>query len=315
MALRLAWMHVLHPWVVALLTLLAASISAQPCPGLDVITYKLALRPNVGNGKGVPTVRAGGRIDALVALKNAGTSEVSQVGVRVHLPEYVVPKKTSTWPPLAKQAVKLPFVEDVRNLYWTDLTLLPGKTRKFRVKAWVPACQNTSSITAVLAVEVAAYVAAEDGLGVTCLIEASPATFRVAPALKLKGPLSSKVCTPVSPPDPIPVGAGYRFYASNQGFTESVLAPLRRRMTAAGETDDRHHQRGLSPTTNPTREECKSPARSCFCVQSVTTKAPSLLSPHRLHVLLPHVQFVTTVLLSNDPDVADDRGLLLRPYW
>lgn len=133
------------------------------------------------------------------------------------------------------------------------------KTRKVRVKALVPGCQNT---TASLAVEAAAYVTAEDRSTVTCLAEASPAPFRVAPALKQKGRWSSNLCMPVPPPEPIPDDAGYTFYASGQRCKESVLAPLRR-MTAVGEGrggpgDEKtsQHHRALSPTTNPTPTEC-----------------------------------------------------------
>ena len=252
-------------WLAALLAWgFLASTTAQTCPDLAVAVPTLKLRPTVGGWgpHGTQGVRAGGRVNVVATLTNTASTKLAGVNLRVALPDYVVPKHASTWPPLKTK--KQPLVQNVRDLYWTDLVLAPGKTRKFRIKAVVPGCQNTSSIAAPLAVEVSAYVVASDGETVTCLTEATPATFRVLPAVKAKGlSSSSTLCTPLPPPVPIPADAGYIFYASGQRCKDSVLALLQRRELTgmvdeakdeAGTEAEQH--RGLSPSTNPTVGEC-----------------------------------------------------------
>ncbi len=251
-------------WLAALLAWgFLASTTAQTCPDLAVAVPTLKLRPTVGGWgpHGTQGVRAGGRVNVVATLTNTASTKLAGVNLRVALPDYVVPKHASTWPPLKTK--KQPLVQNVRDLYWTDLVLAPGKTRKFRIKAVVPGCQNTSDTAAPLAVEVSAYVVASDGETVTCLTEATPATFRVLPAVKAKVGASSTLCTPVPPPVPIPADAGYIFYASGQRCKDSVLALLQRRELTgmvdeakdeAGTEAEQH--RGLSPSTNPTVGEC-----------------------------------------------------------
>ena len=193
--------------------------------------------------------------------------------LRLQLPDYLVPKHTSTWPPL-KQSPNLPLVEDARDLYWTDLTLAPGKSRTVRIKALVPGCQNTTTTTPPLAIQLSAYLVTNDN--VTCQTEARPATFRVRPARKPTQPLSLEACTPLPPPRPIPDDAGYTFYANNQKCKDAILSPLRRLAMSSVATREngeggkpegattRTHHRGLSPTTNPTVEEC---TFECVCVR------------------------------------------------
>ena len=256
--------------------ILASTSSAQPCPGLAVAIAKLRLSPAgkvvrvVGGrarttGRKANIVRAGGHVYALVTLTNTGRRTLEGVALRVQLPDFLEPVRASTWPPLKKRsssAARGPLFADVRDLYWTGLILAPRKTRGFLVKALVPGCQNT---TATLAVEAAAYVTANDGTTVTCLTKTDPSRFGVSPALAKDLRNDRDKCTPVPPPEPIPDNAGYSFYASGQRCTEAVLTPLRR-LTAVGKADDRHHQRVLSPTTNPTPEECRSPACCWACV-------------------------------------------------
>ena len=222
---------------------------AQSCSGLAVAISKLKVRPSVGTstaGDSIPAMRTGGFVNVMAEITNTGTTNLRNVTLRLQLPDYLIPKHTSAWPPLKNKQFsnKLPLVKDVRDFYWADLTLAPGKTRKVRVKALVPDCQNTTT----LAVQVSVYVMTGNNV-VTCLTEAVPARFRVEPKLKPKERLASLgSCTPVPPPEPIPDDAGYTFYASGQRCKDVILAPLRR-LTVAD-------QRALSPTTNPTVEEC-----------------------------------------------------------
>ncbi len=82
-------------------------------------------------------------------------------------------------------------------------------------------CQNTTTTTP-LAIQASAYLMTNDN--VTCQTEARPATFRVRPALKPKDPLSLETCTPLPPPQPIPIpdDAGYTFYANNQKCKDAI---------------------------------------------------------------------------------------------
>lgn len=192
--------------------------------------------------------------------------------LRLQLPDYLVPRHASTWPPL-KQPRNIPLVEDKRDIYWTDLTLAPGKSRKVRIKALVPGCQNTTTAAMPLAIQASAYLVTNGN--VTCQTEARPAIFRVRPPLKPNYPLSLGACAPLPPPQPIPENAGYTFYASNQKCKDAILSPLRRLAMSSvatrengeganpeGATTKAHH-RGLSPTSNPTAEEC---TYECACV-------------------------------------------------
>lgn len=263
---------VLQPLLVAILAWGPAFTTAElePCPGLAVAIPKLKLSPTYGGRRG-NVVPVGGHVYALVTLANTRRTTLQDVALQVQLPDYLVPKQTATLPRLKKRSsAKGPLVADVRYLYWTGLTLAPGKIRRFLVKAMVPGCQNT---TAVLAVEASAYVTANDGTTVTCLTEADPSTFGVSPALGRdrrinrhhKSSGGSDACTFVPPPPPIPADAGYSFYASSQRCAEAVLTPLRR-TSAVEETMNSAYQRALSPTTNPTPNECTSPTCYWICV-------------------------------------------------
>ena len=209
-------------------------------------------------------MHAGGLVKVAATFTNTGPNELRHVTLHLQLPDYLVPKHTSTWPPL-KQSPNLPLVEDARDLYWTDLTLAPGKRRRVCIKALVPRCQNTTTTTP-LAIQASAYLMTNDN--VTGQTEARPASFRVRPALKPEDFLSLKACTPLPPPQPIPDDAGYTFYANNQKCKDAILSPLRRLAMSSvaarengeggkpeGATASTDH-RGLSPTTSPTAEEC-----------------------------------------------------------
>ena len=187
------------PLVVVAVLLLGCApglTSAVPCPDLDVGISKLTF-PSVLVKDGIPAGHANSRMKIVATLSNTGSTKMSHVTFRLQLPAYLLPLRTSTRPLLKPGTQKLPLVEKYRDLYWTGLSLPPGKTRKFLVTALIPACQDDTDPS--LTVQASAYVTASDGETVTCLNNASPADFRVFPALKNKADLSKLgdcVCAP-----------------------------------------------------------------------------------------------------------------------
>ena len=255
MRIHVPLLGLMSPLLVAVLGCGPAATSAQPCPGLAVGVTKLKVRPAVaGTVGGLPAVRAGGLVKVAATLSNTGATELRHVTLRLQLPDYLVPKHTSTWPPL-KQSPNLPLVEDARDLYWTDLTLAPGRSRRVRITALVPGCQNTSTTTPPLVIQTSAYLVANNN--VTCLTEASPATFRVRPARKQKQPAPSVACTtastraPTTAPSVGPfavsfgctycIGIGIAVDASGNSYTtgdfEGTMTVGSTTLTAVGDAD------------------------------------------------------------------------------
>jgi hypothetical protein len=146
--------------IVALAWIPASTSSADHCPGLDIgISIKNDRVVVGGRARVLPAVKAGSVLKIAVTLTRTATTELRGLTLGVQLPDYLVVKDTATRPRL-KNARELPRVEDLRNLYWTNLMIAPGATLQVHIDAFVPDCQISASDEAKLTLQASAYMMA-----------------------------------------------------------------------------------------------------------------------------------------------------------
>lgn len=188
-----------------LLLLHAPTSGADTCPPLAI---RLGAHTGVGKKNAVPTtVYVGKELIATAIVTNKGSTALDNVAVgSITLPDYFLSRSTHVSPCIKPKGSNLPKVESVRALYWLDVPLAAGKSRKFRVKATVPTCQNTSA--PALQIKALAYLQ-DNASVVSCDVSATPVQVQVLPAPKQKRRRRSVGTCPPPPPG----GDGYSFFA------------------------------------------------------------------------------------------------------
>jgi hypothetical protein len=94
-------------------------------------------------------------------LSNTGTTILEGVALRISLPLDVDVKKVNVFPPIAKggraKQSNQAIVETAppTNIYWVNMPIAPGKSRRFKIKALIGKCQEEAGS---LNVEAAAYI-------------------------------------------------------------------------------------------------------------------------------------------------------------